>query len=145
MLTDPRIKGGVNLDGRFFGAVMTKGLSRPFALLGRSNHSSEDATWAQVFPKLRGSRFEMAVADTMHGSFTDYPILIDSLGLPEAVRQAASTLFGAASGKQMDKVVKGVMVAFSELVFGENSAPAVLKKGQKQITGLTVLQSDIRK
>lgn len=145
MLTDPRIKGGVNLDGRFFGTVMTKGLSRPFALLGRPNHSAEDKTWPQVFPKLRGSRFEMAVADAIHGSFTDLPILVDSLGLPVDVRKAVAPLVGLASGEQMDKVVKGVMVAFSELVFRENPAPAVLKKGQTQITGLTVLQSTIRK
>lgn len=144
MLTDSRIKGGVNLDGRFFGAVMDRGLSRPFALLGRPNHGAQDKTWPEVFPKLRQSRFEMEVANTTHGSFTDFPILIDSLGLPEAARGAVAALIGAVSAKHMDKTVKSVMVAFSELVFKQNKAPEVLKKGQTVVSGLTVLNSDFR-
>lgn len=145
MVTDPRIKGGVNLDGRFFGSVMTKGLSRPFVLLGRPDHSAEDKTWPQTFAKLRGSRFEMEVADTVHGSFTDFPVLIDTLDLPEDAKKGAEMLIGAASGKQMDRVVKGVMLAMYELVSGDKKVPAVLKKGQKQISGLTILLSDVRK
>lgn len=145
VLNDRRIKGGVNMDGRFFGAVMTKGLARPFVLLGRPNHGAEDQTWPQTFPKLRGSRFEMEVADTMHGSFTDFPALVDSLNLPKEAKDAAASLFGAASGKQMDKVIKGVVMALSDLVDGQKPVPAVLKKGQKAISGLAVLQSDVRK
>ncbi|KAH8178479.1 platelet-activating factor acetylhydrolase, isoform II domain-containing protein [Sarocladium implicatum] len=145
MLSDSRIKGGINMDGRFFGAVMTKALSRPFLLLGRPNHGAEDGTWRQTFPKFRGSRFEMEVADTMHGSFTDFPALVDSLNLPEKAREGAAMLFGAASSKQMDKTVKGVVTALSELIFSDKAIPAVLKKGQKQISGLRVLRSDVRK
>ena len=142
MLSDPRIKGGVDLDGRFFNPVLNKGLRRPFALLGRPGHRSEDAAWPQFFSKLRGPRFEMEVAKTLHGSFTDFPVLIDSLNLPEPAKSMAAELVGNISGKSMDVVVKGVMVAFCDFVFGGKDVPAVLKKGQKKIPELTVLASD---
>ncbi|KAB5566308.1 PAF acetylhydrolase [Coniochaeta sp. 2T2.1] len=145
MLSDPRIKGGVDMDGRFFNPVLEKGLDRPFALLGRPDHRSEDETWPGFFSNLRGSRFEMQVAGAAHGSFTDFPVLIDSLNLPEGMKKAVAQVLGSASGETMDKVIRGVMVAFCDFVFGKSPAPALLQKGQIELPEMTVLQSDIRK
>ncbi|KAB5582958.1 PAF acetylhydrolase [Coniochaeta sp. 2T2.1] len=145
MLSDSRIKGGVDMDGRFFNHVLGKGLDRPFALVGRPDHRSEDETWPEFFSNLRGSRFEMQVAGAAHGSFTDFPVLIDSLNLPVAMKDAVAQVLGSASGETMDRVIRGVMVAFCDFVFGKSPVPAILQKGQTELPEMTVLQSDIRK
>jgi predicted dienelactone hydrolase len=145
MLSDPRIKGGVDMDGRFFNPVLEGGLDRPFALLGRPGHRSEDETWPEFFSNLRGPRFEMRVAGAAHGSFTDFPVLVDSLNLPGRTKEAVARVLGSASGETMDKVIRGVMVAFCDFVFGKSPAPALLKKGQAELPEMTVLSSDIRK
>ena len=145
MRSDARIKGGINMDGRVFSPVLEKGLDRPFILLGRPNHRAEDATWPRLFSKLTGPRFEMQVEKTMHGSFTDFPVLIDSLNLPEPYKSAAAEMIGAASGKTMSKVVNSVVMGFSDYVFGKTKAlPDVLKKGQTKVPELTVLRSEGR-
>ena len=144
MLSDTRIKGGMDMDGRFFNPVLQQGLDRPFALLGRPEHRAEDDTWPEFFFNLRGSRFEMQVAGAAHGSFTDFPVLIDSLDLPEGMKEVVGQVLGSASGETMDQVIRSVMVAFCDFVFGKSPAPAILEKGQKQIPEMTVLRSDIR-
>ncbi|KAK8062834.1 platelet-activating factor acetylhydrolase- isoform II domain-containing protein [Apiospora hydei] len=142
MLSDPRILGGVDLDGRFFNPVLETGLDRPFLLLGRQDHSAQDPTWAALYEKLRGARVEMSVAGTVHSSFTDYPFIVDALKLP---KDAAEQVAGSVSGQRMDTVVKSVLAAFCEFVFGSKAAPELLKPGNGPVPELTVVQADLRK
>ncbi|KAH7147268.1 Alpha/Beta hydrolase protein [Fusarium sp. MPI-SDFR-AT-0072] len=103
-LSDPRIRGGMNLDGRLFEPVLSKGLNKPFMLLGRPKHSSEDATWVEFYKNLKGPKFELAVKGTVHGSFTDYPQLISALDLPEAAKKGAEHLFGSVEGQVLESL-----------------------------------------
>lgn len=142
MLSEPRILGGVDMDGRFFNPVLEKGVDRPVVLLGRTNHSAEDATWPVVYEKLRGGRVEMAVAGTLHSSFTDFPVIVNSLNLTKSIAEAVG---GSISGKRMDVVVKSVMIAFCDFIFGKNPAPEILQSGKAVLPELTVLRGDLRK
>ncbi|KAK8029687.1 hypothetical protein PG993_010978 [Apiospora rasikravindrae] len=142
MLSDPRILGGVDLDGRFFNPVLESGLDRPLLLLGRQDHSSEDPTWPALYAKLRGARVEMSVKGAIHASFTDYPFIVDTLKLP---KDTAEQVAGSVSGQRMDAVVKGVLVAFCEFVFGNKTAPEILQPGPGPVPELTVVQADLRK
>ncbi|KAK8096877.1 Alpha/Beta hydrolase protein [Apiospora kogelbergensis] len=142
MLSDPRVRGGVDMDGRFFKPVLEKGLDRPFVLLGRPDHSSEDPTWPAVYDKLLGARVEMAVAGTIHASFTDFPVIVNSLNL---TKSTAELVAGSVSGRRMDLVINSVLVAFCDFVFGHNPAPEILQHGKSVLPELTVVQSDLRR
>ncbi|KAK8116821.1 uncharacterized protein PG998_005102 [Apiospora kogelbergensis] len=142
MLSDPRVRGGVDMDGRFFKPVLEKGLDRPFVLLGRPDHSSEDPTWPAVYDKLLGARVEMAVAGTIHASFTDFPVIVNSLNL---TKSTAELVAGSVSGRRMDLVINSVLVAFCDFVFGHNPAPEILQRGKSVLPELTVVQSDLRR
>ena len=142
MLSDPRVLGGVDMDGRFFSPVLEKGLDRPFLLLGRPDHSGEDATWPAVYEKLRGARVEMEVAGTIHGSFSDFPVIASSLNL---TKSTAELVAGSISGKRFDVAVTSVLIAFCEFVFGHNSAPELLQSGKNVIAELTVVKSDLHR
>ncbi|KAK8079264.1 hypothetical protein PG994_003071 [Apiospora phragmitis] len=110
------------MDGRFFSSVLETGLDRPFLLLGRPGHSDQDPTWPVLYEKLRRSRIEMTVAGAIHSLFTDFPLIVESLKLPKST---AELVAGGFSGQKMDMVVKKVLMAFCEFVFG-NPAPELL-------------------
>lgn len=140
MLSDSRIMGGVDMDGRLFNPVLKTGLDRPFLLLGRPDHSSEDPTWSAFYERLRGARVDMAVAGTIHASYTDFPAIVNILDLP---KPTADQVAGSVSGKRMDVVVKSVLIAFCEFVFGRNTSPELLQHGQEGLPEITVVRADL--
>lgn len=142
MLSDPRILGGVDLDGRFFNPVLEKGVDRPFLLLGRPNHSAEDETWEQLWPILRGGRVEMAIAGALHGTFTDFPILFSHLNISNETRDGVEELLGSIPAERMTIVLVKVLTAFCDFVFGL-SAPGLLQRGDAKLPELTIVKSDI--
>ncbi|KAK8001217.1 PAF acetylhydrolase family protein [Apiospora marii] len=142
MHSDARILGGVDMDGRFFNPALKNGLDRPFLLLGRPDHSSEDPTWSAFYERLRGPRVDMAVAGTTHASFTDFPVIVDLLDLP---RPTADQVAGSASGERMDVVVKSVLIAFCDFVFGKNEFPELLQHGQEGLPEITVVRTDLKR
>jgi predicted dienelactone hydrolase len=78
MLADPRVRAGVNLDGRMFKPLPDNGLSRPFMIFGAAG--AED-TWVANWPRLTGWKRWLTVAGSIHPSFTDYDLLTQQIGL----------------------------------------------------------------
>ncbi|MEU4602209.1 lipase [Kribbella sp. NPDC023972] len=78
MLTDPRVRAGINLDGSLFKDLSGSGLSRPYLILGTE---APDETWDRNWPLLTGWKRWLAVAGSVHPSFTDYDTLTQQLGL----------------------------------------------------------------
>lgn len=85
MLADPRIKAGINLDGRqdvpFVGP-----LSRPFLFMGREDQytpgaSEQAGTWADAWSRLDGWKRWVVVGGMTHASFTDVGLLGWQMGL----------------------------------------------------------------
>ncbi|GLZ35938.1 lipase [Lentzea sp. NBRC 105346] len=74
MLQDQRIDAGVNLDGAMPGDV-TKGLDRPFLLVGSQGHShlatEQDPSWAQFWSNQRGWKRDLNLGRGAHYGFTD--------------------------------------------------------------------------
>ncbi|KAH6889494.1 Alpha/Beta hydrolase protein [Thelonectria olida] len=120
MMSDSSIRAGVDLDGRFFEPVLSKGLSKPFFLLGRPNHNSEDATWAQFWKHLRGPKLEAEIAGTVHGSYTDLPLVMSALGLSDAVKKQLATQFGSIDPERMSKVLTKTVSSFFKSAFAGN-------------------------
>ncbi|KAF5608601.1 PAF acetylhydrolase family [Fusarium subglutinans] len=120
MLSDNRIHGGMDLDGQIFEPALSKGLDKPFFLIGRPNHAKEDITWTKFWPKLRGPKKEISINDTTHGSFTDYPQIVKALNLPEAVVKALQEQIGTAEPSHLQKFLSKTVVNYMEISFASN-------------------------
>ncbi|MEV4083532.1 alpha/beta hydrolase [Nonomuraea fuscirosea] len=90
MLTEPRIKAGVNLDGSF---ELTEPIKRPFMLVGTaSRHTPEDEKWRQAWARFTGWKRWITVRGTDHSAFVDYAVLRPALGLPAQELDGARAL-----------------------------------------------------
>ena len=94
MLTDERIAAGINMDGTFFLLEDTT-MPRPFLLLGAESHeTSEDPTWEAAWSAMTGWKRWLQVQQAHHGTFTDWPLLLDQLGVPNTGPDAIDSTRG---------------------------------------------------
>jgi hypothetical protein len=84
MLADRRLDAGVDLDGRFFGPVVRRGLDRPFGVV--LGDPPAIPTVAALRRHLRGPRPLVRYAGTGHQAFTDLAWLAPQFGLDAATR-----------------------------------------------------------
>ncbi|MFF4185263.1 alpha/beta hydrolase family protein [Streptomyces sp. NPDC001691] len=85
LLTDQRLRAGVNLDGTMDFPVPATGLKgKPFLMIGHPlGDQQEDPTWTKAWANLDGWKRWLTVAGSNHGTFTDNPLFFEKLGLPE--------------------------------------------------------------
>ncbi|MFI9596110.1 alpha/beta hydrolase family protein [Nonomuraea sp. NPDC052265] len=113
MLTDARVKAGVNLDGTIDAALPATGLGkRPFLLMGsqRDHTPGKDDTWDKTWNVLGGWKRWLTVARAEHSSFTDLALVQSRLGLssPDAIdAERAAALTRAYVGAFFDRHLKG--------------------------------------
>ena len=119
MLLNDRILGGADLDGQIFNSVLSQGISRPFLLFGRPNHRTEDTSWVQFWGNLRGPKIEMELQGSVHGAFTDFPVLLHSLGLPAQYQSGIETIVGTIDGIEL--VVEAIATFFTFVLHGSTS------------------------
>jgi len=89
MEADPRIDAGVNLDGTFF-TPAPEHVDRPFLMLGtRRLHvpgggvEEWDESWDKTWARLDGPRYWLSVEGSGHLSFTDFPPLVEQIGVED--------------------------------------------------------------
>ncbi|MGX4735705.1 alpha/beta hydrolase family protein [Kitasatospora griseola] len=84
MLTDDRVRAGVNLDGSMdFGVPATGLKGKPLLMLGHPlEDGQEDTSWTDGWAALDGWKRWLTVTGSDHGTFTDIPVLAEQLGLP---------------------------------------------------------------
>ncbi|KAF3025098.1 hypothetical protein E8E14_014579 [Neopestalotiopsis sp. 37M] len=123
MLADGRIRGGVNLDGRFFDKVLAKGISHPFLNVGRPYHRLEDSTWDQFYNSSSGPIVEAQVAGTLHAAFTDFPVVVGTWNPNDSdVFEALQAFLGTIPWMRAGEIVTRLVTTFAEFVFdGRNS------------------------
>ncbi|KAF4975555.1 hypothetical protein FZEAL_7670 [Fusarium zealandicum] len=141
MLLDPRIRGGMNLDGRFFDPVLSQGLDKPFMMLGRPNHRTEDTTWAKFWTKLQGPKLELQISGTAHGSYTDVPLLLNALGLPKEALKATEPMFGSVDGKALQDTISKTLSAF--MAYSVGGARAPLLKTIDKARGVSIVKKQL--
>ncbi|MCO1574168.1 alpha/beta hydrolase [Crossiella sp. SN42] len=78
MLTDLRVRAGVNLDGTNFKPLPASGLSRPFMFFGAP---AAEPSWVRDYPRLTGWKRWFSVRGSVHTSFTDYDTLTNQIGV----------------------------------------------------------------
>ncbi|MGE7434470.1 alpha/beta hydrolase family protein [Kitasatospora sp. NPDC001175] len=101
LLTDDRIRAGVDLDGSMDFPVPATGLNgKPFLMIGHPlDDGQEDPSWTESWANLDGWKRWLTVAGSDHGTFTDNPLFFEKLGLPEP----PGTTIGAERGVQLTR------------------------------------------
>ncbi|MGW2255473.1 alpha/beta hydrolase family protein [Kitasatospora sp. NPDC001660] len=82
MIADPRVRAGVNMDGKFHPAPMPGQINRPFLMLGEADGGGGDTTWGQTWAALGGYKKWLTVAGADHFSFSDLDLLHEQAGFP---------------------------------------------------------------
>ncbi|TGN73929.1 alpha/beta hydrolase [Streptomyces bauhiniae] len=93
LLADRRIRAGADLDGTMDVPVPPTGLGgKPFLMIGHPlPNGAEDPSWSESWAHLDGWKRWLTVAGTNHASFTDFPALLDALGLPDPDRSLSAS------------------------------------------------------
>ncbi|RCI10202.1 hypothetical protein L249_8685, partial [Ophiocordyceps polyrhachis-furcata BCC 54312] len=119
MLADERLLGGMNWDGHMqSGAVVTKGLDRPFVQVGvPGRRMVEGSNWPEFYDRLRGPRMELEVANTTHLSFMDAPMLLTAFEVPSGQRPALEKALGSIHGRLLRRTLTGILTASLDFVF----------------------------
>lgn len=130
MLRIPSVRGGVNLDGSMFGSVLSTGLSRPFLLMGHDNKTQEtDQSWKSTWLHLTGWKRELEVKNAAHYSFSDLPLVVETLGLQGQLPQEVGQLLGTIEGSRMMNLTVSYVTSFLDFVL-KNKSDGVLFHGQ---------------
>ncbi|KAH8801527.1 PAF acetylhydrolase family protein [Xylogone sp. PMI_703] len=123
MLHDHRILGGINLDGTFWGSVISRGLTRPFMLFAHEGkNGTNDPSWGAIWPNLKGWKRDLMLSGSAHYAFSDFPLLIDVLGLRSQLPPEVAELVGTIDGKRDIQILGSYITAFFDFVL----------RGQKQ-------------
>ncbi|KAG0640396.1 hypothetical protein HOY80DRAFT_14987 [Tuber brumale] len=123
MAADDTILGGVNLDGRFFGSVSTTGLKKPFIIFGAEPHNrTNDETWKRFWDSpSEGWKRELSLKDSRHITFSDYPPLVEILGLKELFpKGVVEELVGTIGGLRAMTIQRVYLKAFFDKVLAHS-------------------------
>jgi len=124
--SDERIMGGLNMDGDLFvpQAQLDKGTDKPFMFMAhtghtRTNHTADPLlTWEQAWSTLTGWKKDIILADSQHYDFSDYPIVLETLGIKPTYREAEfALLVGTLGAQRALTIVTTYVTAFLDFVF----------------------------
>lgn len=125
MLSDPRVRAGVNMDGTFHIPIPEKGLSRPFLMLGAGKIHEPggiDVSWGRDWRRMTGWKRWLTVGGMEHVSFCDYPIFAEQLGL-----KMESSL----SGRRSVEIVRAYVGAFVDLHLRKRPQPLLERTSRR--------------
>ena len=63
-------------------------------------------------PESKATKAAVTLPGTAHGSYTDYPLIVDALGVPAEARDQFADLIGALPGALLREVVSSVVDHF---------------------------------
>ena len=134
MLNDTRIAGGLNMDGALWGPVVQKGLDRPFMLMAHAGHlrnnnsiaADPDNTWFDIWPKLRAFRLDLVLANSLHYTFSDFPVVLQTLDIVPNNATAQALEVTDLDGRRALKIVTTYVTAFLDFVLHDKNS-ALLK------------------
>ncbi|KAG9024934.1 hypothetical protein FRB95_010860 [Tulasnella sp. JGI-2019a] len=140
-IIDQRITGGVNLDGTFFPTQSGPDVSPDthFMVIAAEGHNATtDPTFGNWFetPTAKSApRFTATVKGAKHGTFTDYPILLDVLGFPRSDLPADEVAeLGTIEGRRISQITQRSLNAWFDLTLkGEATDAELLLKNIKNI------------
>jgi dienelactone hydrolase len=113
-LHDSRLTAAVNLDGTFFGSVTSCGAKSPLLIVAHDGKNlTTDPSWTSTWDATRKTtKAAVDVPNTAHGSYTDYPLIVDALGVPAEARAPLVDLIGGISGALVREAVSSAVDNF---------------------------------
>ena len=130
MLNDTRVAGGLDFDGALWGDVIDKGLDRPFMLMttegqtraSQNQPNNPDASWYAIWHELTGPKFDFVLSNSLHYTYSDIPIMLETLGIkPNSTTMAALQITGM-EGTRALHIVTSYTVAFFDFVLHGKSS-----------------------
>jgi hypothetical protein len=99
LLSDSRIRAGIDMDGVTYAPIPDEGLSRPFLFLGKSSppilgKPGQASTWERDWKLLTGWKRWLKVAGAIHASFTDLALLAEQIGIDARTSLPAARSLG---------------------------------------------------
>ena len=123
MLVEPRLVGGLNMDGGMYGPAANESQKNPFTIFAAQHHNqSNDDTWASFWQELKGMKLQLQVNGTEHGSFVDYPILANSIGINASIVPEIEGLIGSVAGVRMLTILRSYIGGFFQEVLASKKA-----------------------
>ncbi|KAK2766130.1 hypothetical protein FQN54_007646 [Arachnomyces sp. PD_36] len=118
MLIDSRLKGGLDLDGSVWGPAEHQDQTRPFLIFGTGIHNkTNDSTWPNFWPHLKGWRKSLLYQNAAHMSFSDLPILLELAGFdPEDVPPGIDLAVGTVDGVRNMELLTEYVTTFLDFV-----------------------------
>ena len=122
---DPRVRGAIDWDGTLFGSLPPSGLSQPVLYMSEAN--ATDPTWLAAWPKLKGPKLWVTIANTTHESFLDASTLLQTAGQDMS---AFAGLLGTIAPAEIVQILAAYTTAWMNGVFkGKVGGP--LLEGQE--------------
>lgn len=125
LIRDPRVMGGVNMDGAMYGPAALSGVPKPFLIMGSDGHNSTgqpgpnfEPTWGPFLDAMDHNfsnvwKRELNMKRSSHGSWTDSSLICDVVpGLRH--NKALEAFCGLATGKRAMQVMKHCLGQFIE-------------------------------
>ena len=104
--------------------MIEEGVDNPFILFGHDGkNQSTDSTWGDIWPNLHIWKLELMLSGAQHATFTDFPLLLEVLGLANQIPGAAD-LIGTVPGTRALEIITAYLVAFFDSVL--KSKPSTL-------------------
>ncbi|KEF51736.1 uncharacterized protein A1O9_12073 [Exophiala aquamarina CBS 119918] len=121
-LVDSRMVAGLALDGGIFANATQHPVQLPFVLIQREGHNqSADAALGelssnvtQLWTQLKGSKLQLEIFGTVHDSFSDLPIVADSIGLDVNTLPYAKYFVGTIDGLRLLNIERSYIKGFFE-------------------------------
>jgi pimeloyl-ACP methyl ester carboxylesterase len=123
-LSDKRLNGAINLDGTFFGTLLTKGAAKSLMIMSHDGKNlTTDDSWTAVWNATQKvTKVAVTIGDTAHGSYSDLPLIADALGLPAEMRSQLDPFVGALPGIYVRDVVAQFVKKFTAFVRCESKS-----------------------
>ncbi len=121
---DSRIRGAINWDATFIQLPPKSGVSQPVLLM---SHGMADYSWPEAWPRLKGPKLWVNIANTTHATFTDVPILLQAAGQDLA---ATADLLGAIAPTEMLRILVAYTTAWMDGVFAGKIGGPLLESHQ---------------
>lgn len=120
---DPRVIGGLNLDGTVYGPVNSQGFSgKPFLLVAHGDKNVVPS-WSEFYSNIGADKMELAVVDTQHESYMDVPLLLTQYQVSPDEQKNLVQFVGTLAARKIEKAVNEVVVGLLELLFNNDTKP----------------------
>ncbi len=125
ILADRRVIGAVNLDGSLWGSVVSEGVNCPLMLFAHQGKNlTTDASWQETWQQTKSTtKVELELEESTEGTFTDFPLLVETLGVSGKLADQLAKLIGRIQGTQVDKILNVFLGQFFEYAQGLVSSP----------------------